>query len=1012
MEKLTKLGIERSRFTLFFMAALILIGLSAYNKLSKREDPSITIRTAVVSASFEGMSPEKIERLIAEPLERIARQVNEVDDIDTLISNGEVQLNLTIYKTLPSKKLAGVFQEIRNKMLDAHLQLPEGTDGPYVNTNYGDVAIATVAVTGDGFNYTELKESSRALRKHIYGVKGIGKVELLGVQEERVWLEFDSRKLSAIGNYLPQIINDLKQQNVISSAGELNAQGSAISIEVNGELKSIESIADVVTKLPNSETYIRLGDILEVRRGIVEPKETPVFFNGKPAIALNVQMRTGGDIQVIGRNLKEAVKNFENKQPIGIEYSFSTYQEEKVTAAINNALVNVLQTAAVVLIVLMLFLGIKPALIVACIVPFAVMFSLIAMQNIGIEIQIVSIAAVIISLGLLVDNGLVIVEDIQRQIKQGILPEKAARAASRQFSLPLAIASITTVAAFLPLFLIDGTDGEYGFSLGAVVALMLIGSWLTAIYILPALCVWFAKNTTDNKEPKPSFIVSIYSKLINKTISYSFIVIAVAYGLVIFSSSFFGDLRSEMFPMSARSQYLIYMDMPKGTHISKTELVALKVERWLSDKSINPEVLNTTTYVGDGGPRFYLALNPADTNPSSAFILINTNNYPGTVRAVKRAQQYLLEQHPEARFKVKQLSLGGAESGIVNIEVTGPEISRLLAISNTIEGKFYQASNIVQNENNWGNKQLKVTMNIAQDKARNYGITSKDVSSALHSYFNGNQITEFRQGTDAYPIMIRAKEDSRDSIEDLESLTLAINGKTVALENIANFDPSFELTQMRRKNQQRNIMISAKSASLTAQELLNFIQPTLNELDLTGGYEIEISGEVKDSGEVNEMLANGMIPALLLMLGAIIFQFNSLRRVAIIFLTIPFIIIGSPFALLLANQPLSFFGTLGMISLAGIIINNAIVLIDQIDIDRKTLALKQAIIEASIKRVSPILLTTLTTVIGLAPMAISGGAMFEPMATLMIGGLLLASIISVFFVPSMYFIFFRKNSTQ
>ncbi len=1010
MEKLTKFGIERSRFTVFFMLALIFIGLSAYQQLSKREDPSITIRTAVISASFSGMSPEKAERLIAEPLERIARQVSEVDDIKTLISNGEVTLYLDIYKTLSKDKLASVFQEIRNKMLDAHLELPQGTEGPYVNTNYGDVAIATIAVTGEGFDYAELKESSRALRKHIYGVKGVGKVELLGAQEERIWLEFDSRKLSAIGNYLPKIINDLKQQNVISSAGELNAQGTSIMIEVNGELKTIDNITNIVTKLPNSETYIRLGDILDVRRGILEPKEQPVFYNGKPAIALNVQMRSGGDIQVIGRELKKSVDAFESTQPIGIEYSFSTYQEEKVTAAINDALMNVLQTAAVVLIVLMIFLGIRPALIVACIVPFAVMFALIAMQYIGVEIQIVSIAAVIISLGLLVDNGLVIVEDIQRQIDQGISPEKAASAASKQFSIPLAIASITTVAAFLPLFLIDGTDGEYGFSLGAVVALMLIGSWLTAIYILPALCVWFAKTVKSGQAPQPSIIVRVYSKLINQTIGYSFFVVIVAYSLVILASSLFDGLRSEMFPMSARSQYLIYMDMPKGTHISQTEKVALDVERWLSNKGVNPEVMNTTTYVGDGGPRFYLALAPADTNPASAFILVNTHTYKETIKAVKRAQEYLLVQHPEARFKVKQLSLGGAESGIVNIEISGPEIEQLLTLASTIEGKFHQAEGIVQNESDWGNKQLKVAINVAQDKARNYDITSENISSALHSYFNGSQISTFRYGTDSFPIMIRAKGSSRDSIEDLESLTLALNGKTVALENIATFDASFELSQIRRKNQQRTIKVTAKSASLSAQELLNFIKPAIEELDLNGGYKVNISGEIKDNDEVNEMLANGMVPALLLMLAAIIFQFNSLRRVTIIFLTIPFIIIGSPIALMLTNEPLSFFGTLGMISLAGIIINNAIVLIDQIDIERRALDIKTAIIEASIKRVSPIMLATLTTVVGLLPMAISGGAMFEPMATLMIGGLLIASIVSVFFVPSMYYLCFKNRA--
>lgn len=1009
MEKLTKFGIERSRFTIFVMFALMLLGLSSYSKLSKREDPSITIRTAVVSAGFEGMSPQKAERLIAEPLERIARQVSEVDEISTLIIDGQVSLFLNLYKSMPSDKLPDVFQKIRNKMEDAHQKLPQGTDGPYVNTNYGDVAVATVAVTGNGFNYAELRESSRSLRKHLYGVKGIGKVDLLGIQEERVWLEFDAKKLEAIGAYLPQIIDDLKRQNVISSAGKLDAQGTNISLEVNGELKTIESISDLVIKIPNSDALIRLGDLLTVRKGIVDPKVDPVFFNGQPAIALSIQMRNGGDVQVIGKAIKKAVIEFEQTQPIGIEYAFSTYQEEKVTKAIDNALINVLQTAAVVLIVLMIFLGMRPALIVACIVPFSVMFSMIFMRYIGVEIQTVSIAAIIISLGLLVDNGLVIVEDIQRQMTEGKDPSVAAQSASKQFAIPLAIASITTVAAFMPLFVMDGADGEYGFSLGAVVALMLIGSWITSIYFLPALCVWLAKKAPKTSDDQPSLLSRAYRRLVTRSLGLSVVVIIAAYGLVVLALGLFGNLKSEMFPMSARNQYLVYMDMPKGTSIKETEQVALSVEKWLSDRSINPEVMNTITYVGSGGPRFYLSLNPADSNPATAFILVNTQSFEGTETAVKRAQQYVLLHHSEARFKIKQLSLGGAESGIVEVKISGPQADRLIALAKVVEGGFNQASGIMQNENDWGNKHLKVTVNVAQDKARSYGVTSQDISSALQGYFLGSQISSFREGTDSLPIMIRAEEGSRDSIEDLDSLTLAINGKTIALESVASIEPSFELSQMRRLNQKRVIKISAKSSELSAQQLLDIVQPTLDSLDLTGGYAVEISGEVKDSAEVNEMLANGMIPALLLMLAAIMFQFNSARRVVIIFLTVPFIVIGIPLALLIANEPLSFFGTLGMISLAGIIINNAIVLIDQIDIERARLELKEAIIEASVKRVSPILLTTLTTVVGLVPMAISGGAMFEPMATLMIGGLLVASVVSVFFVPSLYFLLFKRQ---
>ena len=590
MEPLTRFGITSSRFTIFVMVALLLLGAASYLDLSKREDPSITIRTAVVTAAFSGMSPERMENLIVDPLERTARQISEIKDIKTLITTGSAAIYLDLYESLPKGDLEAAFQEIRNKMNDAKQELPSGTDGPYVNTEYGDVVISTVAVSGEGYSYAELRDSAKALRKDLYTVEGIGKVSLIGEQKERIWLEIDSRKLAAVGVQLPQMLNDLRAQNVILPAGDIDADGTPppLILEANGDLEDVESIRNVLTKVSGLNTFVRLEDLLSVRRGYEEPRNNPAFFNGKPAVMVGIQMADGQDIQMMGRRIQKAVADFEQTQPIGVTYAFSTYQETKVTSAINNALSNVGQTAGVVLIVLMIFLGLRPALIVACIVPFSVMFAMIVMKYMGIELQIVSIAAVIISLGLLVDNGLVIVEDIQGQISEGKDPQEAAYAASRQFGTPLAVASVTTVAAFMPLFILEGSEGEYGFSLGAVVALMLVGSWLTAMYLLPLLCVWFAKKKPSKSGGGLSLLPRLYGGLIRKTLPLSLVIVLVAYGLIIFSMTLFGNVRSEMFPLSAREQFLIYLDMPKGTSITRTEQEALAVETWLSDDGVNP----------------------------------------------------------------------------------------------------------------------------------------------------------------------------------------------------------------------------------------------------------------------------------------------------------------------------------------------------------------------------------------------------------------------------------------
>lgn len=1006
MNSFTALGINKSRLTVLIMIGLLVQGLLVYVGIPKRENPAITIRNAQITAQFPGMSPERMEDLIVVPIERKAREIGEIEDINTLITTGSTVITLTAYDNVSNQDLDAVFQDIRNRMEDVKEDLPEGTLGPFVNTNYGDVAIATVAVTGEGFSYADIKSSSDDLRTYLYTVEGVSKVSLFGVQEERVWVEIDSRKLAAVGVQLPQVLQDLQKQNVILPAGQLDANGTTLILEANGDLGSVDEIGNILTKVEGLSGFVRLKDLMTVRRGYVDPATKPVYFNGQPAIMVSVEMSDSEDIQQLGKRLQVAVAAFEQKQTIGISYTFSTYQETNVTVSINNALSNVAQTFIVVVLVLLIFLGLRASMIIACIVPFTVTFALAGMRFLDIDLQQISIAAVIISLGLLVDNGLVVVEDIQRRISEGDDPKEAALTAGKQFFTPLGVASITTVSAFVPMLILEGTEGEFGFSLGAVVGVMLLGSWLTAMYILPAMTVWFAGKKVQQKAVKQSRLVSFYGAIVDKSLILAPLIILLTYGAVIGSVTLFSGVKKEMFPLAERAEYLIYLDMPKGTSIKRTQQEALAVEKWLLDKNSNPEVRDTTVFVGDGGPRFYLALNPADSNPASAFILVNTNEFAGAVTGAKRAQTYLLENHPAARFKVKRLSMGGGESGIVEIEISGPDAEKLLDMAGKVEAAFAEVPGIVQNENDWGNKSLKMIINIAQDKARELGVTSEDISNIMNTFFSGTTYSTYREGTESIPIVVRAGEGFRDSLEDLANLSVSAGGRLISLDQIATFQPKLEYSQLRRENQVRTIKIFGKSDLLAADEVVALIQPTLDALKLGEEHKLNIGGETENSSKVNKLLLGGMPAGLGIMLIALMFQFNSARRVLLTFMTIPLIVIGAPIALLLTNEPLSFFAILGMISLAGIIINNAIVLIDQIDIERANLPLREAVVAASTKRVTPILLTSLTTILGLMPMAINGGALFEPMATLMIGGLAFSSLLTLFFVPGGYFLFF------
>jgi multidrug efflux pump subunit AcrB len=1003
---LTRFGLARSRFTIAVMACLLLAGIALYPNFPKREDPVIVIRTAVVSALFPGMAPERMENLVAVPIERKIRELAEVKDIRALANEG----SLTIYVDLKDEvgNVNATWQRLRDKMGDVKVELPDGVIGPFVNSDFGDVAITTIAITEEGFSQRELKDVAEDFRKKLYKLSGISKIDLLGVQDERVWLELDTRKLAAVGVQVNALIKDLQGQNVVLPSGAINADGTRLLLETSGDFPNVRAIETMLTKVGTGDNLVRLADLVTVHRGYAAPRIKPVYFNGRPAVVLSVVMQPDQDVTQLGPRLRAAARDYQQQLPIGYVIEFATNQTEQVRASVNSALSNVAQTFVVVAGLVVLFLGLRAGLIAAMIVPFAVMFSIVGMRALGIALEQVSIAAIIIALGLLVDNGVVMVEDIVSRIDRGVPAQAAGLEAGEQYALPLLISSITTVAAFLPLFLLSGSSGEYAFSLAAVVALTLAGSWITALYILPALTVWLigSGSASPQEEAPPSRLQRVYAASLRAALGVPPVVLGACIVLVVLSLTQFGRLPKQMFPLSERNQFLIYMSMPDGTDISQTEARALEISKWLDDKAQNPEVASHILYVGDGGPRFYLTLTPVAADPASAFFLINTRDYSGAVKAADRAWSYLYANHPEARFKLKRLAMGSVESGIVDLEISGPDGDRLLELSRQVQSLFQAAPGIRDNEDDWGNKLIKVAVEIDQDRARQLGITSEEITQLLNAYFSGAAVSVYREGDNLIPIVLRAGAYTSESLEGLTSATFAKNGGLIRLAQIAKLKPGFDLARIRRKNQERTITVTARSTSLTAGQLLDFVGPGLQGLDLAGGYRIHIGGEIEKSAETNQRLVAGLPAALGVMVLAIILQFNSFRRTLLTFITIPLILIGIPFGLLAAGQPLSFFGTLGIISLSGIIINNAIVLIDQIDIEHERLDLRNAVVVASEKRLRPILLTSATTVLGPAPMAIAGGALWQPMAVLMMSGLAVASVLTLFFVPAGYLLLF------
>ncbi len=791
MNFLTRFGLERSRFTVTVMAGLLVFGIALYPNFPKREDPVVVIRTAVVSAQFPGMAPERMENLVAVPIERKIRELAEVKDVRTLATEG----SLIIYVDLKDEvgNVNATWQRLRDKMDDVKVELPNGTLGPFVNSDFGDVAIATIAITAEGFSFRDMKDAAEDFRKKLYQLQGVAKVDLLGVQDERVWLEIDTRKLGSVGVQLNALIKDLQAQNVVLPSGNIDADGTRVLLETSGDFPNVRAIETMLTRVGTTDSLVRLADLVTVRRGYVSPKVKPIYFNGRPAVVLSIVMQPDQDVTQLGERLRAAARNYEASLPIGYVIDFATYQAEQVRTSVNSALSNVAQTFVVVGALVIVFLGLRAGLVAAMIVPFAVMFAVIGMRVLGIAIEQVSIAAIIIALGLLVDNGVVMVEDIMSRVDNGVPANDAALAAGEQYAFPLLVSSVTTVAAFLPLFLLSGASGEYAFSLAAVVALTLTGSWIAALYILPALTVWFLGRSRRPQQATSSSTPAqaLYASILGVTIRFSVVVACVCFALVALAVTQFKWLPKQMFPLSERNQFLIYMNMPDGTDISQTETRALEISKWLADPKQNPEIVSNILYIGDGGPRFYLTLTPVPPDPAAAFFLVNTKDYQGAIRAADRAWKYLYENHPEARFKIKRLAMGSVEAGIVDVEISGPDADRLLALGAQVRSLFQAAPGIRDNDDDWGNKVLKVVIDINQDRVRQLGITSEEITQTLKTYFSGSAVSIYREGDNTIPIALRAGAATYQSLEGLTSATFAKNGTLIPLAQIATLTNRF-----------------------------------------------------------------------------------------------------------------------------------------------------------------------------------------------------------------------------
>ena len=1018
----TEIAFKYRKSVLMVLALLLINGAFAYFTLPAQEDPTITIRDAIVTTSFPGMAPERVEQLITRALEKEIRKIPEVEKIRSTSVTGRSVIHVEIYDRYFN--LDNIWQDLRNKVKQAEVNLPSGTLTPHINDSFGDVSVVTLALTADGFSLGEMYDIAKHIRDNIYTVNGTKKVDIIGAQDERIFLEVANAKLSQLGISPATIINELRNQNIISSGGEIDTGLLSMVVEPTGNFTSIDEVANTQISIPGTDESFAVKDLVTIRKGYIDPPYQPAYYNGKQAIMFAVSMLPEYNLLEYAPRIQSLVTDITNTLPIGYNIDYATFQADQVQQSISGVSTSVLQTLAIVLVVVIVFLGMRTGLIVGSIVPFVMLTTLAIMQFSGMVLEKMSLATLIIALGLLVDNGIVIAEDFKRRIESGADRFQAMCQGGKELALPLLSSSITTILFFLPLMLAENIAGEFTRSVSLVILITLMTSWVLALTVTPTLCYFFIK--TDEKKPNEQTAATSqnassangfygkYELFLHWIMAHKVLFLSAMIAILFVSLSGFKYVEQQFFPDSDRMQVMVYVDLPNGTSTRETNRQMQDIFTWLDKEETFPQVTSYAGYTGFNGPRFVLSLNPEDPADNKGFIILNIKSGTDLDTVVNEMHNALLDNFPNVSARVKRMFAGPSDSSSISIQVKGPD-------KGVIYDKAQEIMTVLQNvpytknvRTDWENRIVKVQVKVDQHRARRAGVTSEDIATALQSFFSGASVTEYRDGDDIIPIILRANEAERSNLDRLRTVSVMSSSSSTAIPllQVADFMPVNQFAKIKREDMFTTITVEASNTEMTAQDLQLVIDEDIQKLaqDLPVNHHIEYDGVIVQSAEAQQALSANMPFVLGLVVILLVMQFNSFRRAWIIILTIPLTLIGTVSGLLIMSAPFGFMVTLGIYSLAGIIINNGIVLIDRIDIERaEGKDAYQAIINSCLTRLRPITMTTVTTIMGLLPLMMDSGSMFYGMATVLAFGLGIGTILTLGVVPVLYGLFFKVS---
>ncbi|TVQ63762.1 MAG: efflux RND transporter permease subunit [Phycisphaerales bacterium] len=1011
---------DRSVMTVFTTVVVMLAGVMSYFQLGQLEDPEFTVKAAMVATLYPGATPEEVELEVTDIIERAVQQMPELKEVESYSSAGVSMVKVIIKPQVRSEELPQVWDQLRKRVSDAERGLPPGAGPAQVFDDFGDVFGFFFAIRADGFTYADLERHADDIKMELSVVPGVAKVELWGVQTQTVYLDVSEARLSQLGLSLLDVNATLARQNTVVEAGALDLQTMRMRFEVTGEFASPDEIGELVIRGRTIDgrdegRLIRLRDVATVERGYLTPARDMMRFNGMPAIGVAVSNRPGVNIVSLGREIDARLAVISAGLPIGIEIDRVSWQSDLVDSAISDFMKSLALAVGIVLVVLCFAMGLRPAIVVGLTgLLMVIIATFVVMNLINEDLHRMSLGALIVAMGMMVDNAIVVADGVLTRMQRGMARVPAAIEAASQPSIPLLGATVVGVMAFYPIASSTENAGEYTQALFSIAGISLLISWLFAVTISPLMCVAMLPAPKANAgDPFAGRFYRSFRALLVLALRLRFVVLAIFVGALALSLVSFRWVDQLFFPAADRSQFMVDVWLPEGTRIETTSGAVREIEQYVE---VLDGVTGVSTFIGRGPPRFYLPVEPESPNSSYAQVIVNTTSLRAVDAILGPLQRWADEQFPEAQVIARKYGLGPFESWPVQAMISGPafaDLSTLRALGERAEGVLRSSPNAMAVRTNWRERTPRIVAEFDQANARWTGVQRTDVASALRRAHDGTIVGLYREDDKLLPIVLRSDRRDREQIArnlDILQVRPLVSNRSVPLAQVTSGLPvEWRDPVIYRFNRKRSIIAQGVPVGLTT-DLFDDVRAGVEAIELPPGHSLMWKGEHRSSRDAQMSLIPGVIPAFIVMALVVVGLFNNYRQPLIILCIVPFALIGVVTGLLVTRQPFGFVALLGAMSLAGMMVKNAIVLLDEVNALRKQgQSEHDAVVNAAVARLRPVLLAAATTVLGVIPLL--ADVFWASLAVVIMFGLAIGSVITMFLVPVLYAIFYRVRPT-